>query len=92
MPEYLTQKEVFGKCKMEGRFIITEQVDHYKIKANLTIAQGDMESANILRKNLQKSSNQWNSIYKLYYDALHELAEAFLQFEKVKIDNQITSK
>lgn len=46
-----------------------------------------MDSANILRKNLQKSSSQWNSVYKLYYDALHELAESFLQFEKAKIDN-----
>src|SRR3989338_1766410 len=87
MPEYLTQKEAFVKCKREGKIIITEQVDEEKIKATLAIAEGDVESANILRKNLPKNSNQWNSIYKLYYDALHELAESFLQFEKVKIDN-----
>ena len=87
MPEYLTQKEAFGKCKREGKIIITEQVGEEKIKATLAISEGDVESANILKKNIPKSSNQWNSIYKLYYDALHELAESFLQFEKVKIDN-----
>lgn len=87
MPEYLTQKEAFGKCKREGKIIITEQVDEEKIKATLAIAEGDVESANVLRKNLPKNSNQWNSVYKLYYDALHELAESFLQFEMVKIDN-----
>ena len=87
MPEYLTQKEAFGKCKREGKIIIIEQADEEKIKATLAIAEGDVESANILRKNLPKSSNQWNSVYKLYYDALHELAESFLQFERVKIDN-----
>src|SRR3989338_4441628 len=87
MPEYLTQKEAFGKCKREGKIIIIDQVDEGKIKATLAIAEGDVESANILRKNLTKNSNQWNSVYKLYYDALHELAESFLQFERVKIDN-----
>lgn len=87
MPEYLTQKEAFGKCKREGRFIIIEHVDEDKIKATLAIAEGDVESANILKKNLPKNSNQWNSVYKLYYDALHELAESFLRFEKIKIDN-----
>lgn len=87
MPEYLTQKEAFGKCKREGKIIIIEQVDEEKIKATLAIAEGDVESANILRKNLPKNSNQWNSVYKLYYDALHELAESFLQFDRAKIDN-----
>ena len=87
MPEYLTQKEAFLKCKREGKFIITEQTAEEKIKATLAIAEGDVESANILKKNISKKSNQWNSVYKLYYDALHELAESFLLFERVKIDN-----
>ena len=87
MPEYLTLKEAFGKCKREGKIIITEQVDEEKIKATLAISESDVESANILKKNLPKNSNQWNSVYKLYYDALHELSEAFLQFEKMKTGN-----
>lgn len=87
MPEYLTREEAFFKCKREGRFIVTEEADLEKIKSTLAIAEADVESANSLKKNLPKQSNQWNTVYKLYYDALHELAESFLRFEKIKIDN-----
>ncbi|MBU1204703.1 MAG: hypothetical protein KKE93_02225 [Nanoarchaeota archaeon] len=86
MPEYLNQKEAFLKCKKEGRFIVIEETDIEKIKATLKIAEGDIESANSIKKNLSKQSNQWNSVYKLYYDALHELSESYLRFKNIKID------
>jgi len=87
MPEYLTQDEAFLKCRREGRVIYTESVDIEKIKATLLIAESDVRSADILRKSLPKEDSSWNSVYKLYYDALHELAESFLRFDKVKADN-----
>src|SRR3989338_2890920 len=34
-----------------------------------------------------KENNQWNSVYKLSYDALHQLAEAYLFIDKIKGDN-----
>ncbi len=83
MPEYLTKEEAFRKCKIEGKFIVVEGADMARIMAMLTIADGDVEAAEIVKKN----SGRWNSIYKLYYDALHVLVEAFLQLEKIKIDN-----
>ncbi len=82
MPKYLTQKEAFQKCNKEGKFIPLEGIDIAKIKSTLKIAESDILSANIL-----KNSSQWNSIYKLYYDALHELTESFLRLERIKIDN-----
>ena len=87
MPEYLTQEEAFLKCKKSGNFITTETVDLAKIMSTFDIAEGDVKSANTLKKSLAKESIEWNSIYKLYYDALHELSEAFLKFEKIKIDS-----
>jgi len=87
VPKYLTQKEAFMKCKKEGKFIVTEEIDKEKIKSILGIAESDIESANSIKKNIPKLSSQWNSVYKLYYDALHELTESFLRFEKVKIDS-----
>ena len=87
MPEYLTQHEAFLKCKREGCFVVVSDIEIEKIKSTLIIADGDIESANELKNNLQKESSKWNSIYKLYYDALHELVEAFLRFDKIKIDN-----
>jgi hypothetical protein len=87
VPKYLTQEDAFMKCKREGNFIVVEEVAKDKIRSTITIADGDVESANILKKNLSKQSIQWNSIYKLYYDALHELAESFLMLDRIKIDN-----
>jgi len=87
MPNYLTQNEAFMKCKKGGNFIVMEETDTEKIKSTLTIADADVEAANSIKKNLPKHSNQWNSVYKLYYDALHELVESFLRLEKIKIDN-----
>jgi len=87
MPEYLNQKEAFFKCQKEGKFITIEDIDIEKIKSTITIAEGDIESADSLKKNIIKESNKWNSIYKLYYDAIHELADSFLRFDKIKMDN-----
>lgn len=87
MPKYITQKEAFLKCKEEGKFIITEDIDIEKIKSTIKIAETDVESADFIRKNISKQDSKWNSVYKLYYDALHELVESFLKFEKIKIDN-----
>ena len=87
MPKYLTQKEAFSKCKKEGKFIVIEEIDLEKIKSILTIAEADVEAADSIKRNIQKLSNQWNGVYKLYYDALHELAESFLLFDRIKIDN-----
>ena len=81
------QNEAYLKCKKEGKFIYTEGIDKEKIRSTLIIAEADAESANLLIKNIQKESKQWSSVYKLYYDAMHELAESFLGFDKVKIDN-----
>jgi hypothetical protein len=87
MPEYLNQEEAFLKCKKQGRFIVIEDIDVEKVKSTLKIAESDTESANLIKKNILNQSGQWNSVYKLYYDALHELSESYLRFERIKIDN-----
>ena len=87
MPKYLTLDEAFKKCRRDGKFIITEGIDKERIRSTIVIAEADTESADTLKKGLQKESAQWNSVYKLYYDALHELADSFLRLDKIKIDN-----
>jgi hypothetical protein len=87
MPEYLTQNEAFLKCRKLGKFISIEEIDIEKIKSTLAIAEGDIEAGCALKKNSIKGTNHWNSIYKLYYDALHELVEAYLRFDKIKSDS-----
>jgi len=87
VPKYLTQEEAFFKCKKEGKFIVNEEIDIDRIKSTLAIALADIQAAEILRKNMLTESHLWGSGYKLCYDALHELAESFLKFDKIKIDN-----
>jgi len=87
MPNYLTQQEAFLKCKKEGKFIPKEEISIERIRATLAIAEADIASADLIKKNLQQESSQWSSVYKLYYDALHELAESLLYLEKIKVDN-----
>jgi hypothetical protein len=87
MPEYLTQNEAFLKCKRSGKFIVLEEIDLARVKSAVSIAESDVDAADSLRKLIKVDSNQWNSVYKLYYDALHELIESFLKFEKIKVEN-----
>lgn len=87
MPKHLSREEAFAKCKKEGKLLATAETDLEKIKATLAIAESDAEAGNLLKNILKENSPQWSSVYKLYYDALHELAEAFLRFDKTKTDN-----
>ncbi len=87
MPRYLSKEEAFAKCKRKGCYIPVETIDIEKIRSTLEISDSDLSSAKILRDNISKDSKEWNSVYKLCYDALHELVEAFLRFDKVKSDN-----
>ena len=87
MPKYLTSPEAFLKCKREGKFLLIAEIDLEKVRSTIRIAESDVAATLILRENLSKGADHWNSIYKLMYDAFHELAETFLRFEKIKIDN-----
>lgn len=77
MPKYLTLKEAFKKCEIEGKFIPQKDVDIDKIKAMVEISKSDLESSREL-KNLSKV--QWSSVYKLYYDELHDISRCFFEF------------
>jgi len=85
MPKYLTLNEAFQKCKKQGKFINIAETCTESIRSTAKIAEGDIEAAKILVAN----KGNLNSIYKLYYDALHELVEAFLRFDRIKSDNHL---
>lgn len=82
-----TLENAFKMCEKQGKFITLEDVDVHKIRSTLAIARADLASAEALRKIIAKDSAQWSSVYKLYYDALHELLEALLRFDKIKVTN-----
>jgi len=79
MPKYLSKEEMYSQCNAKGNFIPKKELDINKIKSMVKIAQEDLETARELKPKLR-----WNTIYKLSYDALHQLTEAFILFEKIK--------
>ena len=77
-------ENVYNACDEEGSFLETD-VDIAKIKTMVQIAEMDLVSAEALEKTATKEVLHWNAIYKLYYDALHILVEAFILLDKIKV-------
>lgn len=50
-------------------------------------ADTSINTANFVASSIGKEDPKWMSVYTGYYEALHILVEAFLQFENVKIAN-----
>ena len=75
-------KEIYEKCEEEGSFIPLAEIDIEKIKSMRKIALIDFETSKEWIKNAKKESNQWNAIFKINYDVLHMLLEAFVIFDK----------
>lgn len=78
------RNSVYNACLEEGSFLPVAKVDYEQIRAMLKVALTDFDSVKQWEKQTQIDSGQWNAIYKLAYDVLHALAEAFLLLEKVK--------
>ncbi|MBS3121718.1 hypothetical protein J4434_02440 [Candidatus Woesearchaeota archaeon] len=82
MVEYKDNNIAYNECVANGFIIHNEEIQMEKIKTNLKVLEEDIETAK-----LALSKKNYNSAYKLYYDALHGLVEAFLCFDKVKSKN-----
>ena len=76
--------KMYDVCSAEGSFIPIQKDDLKKIKTMLSIAIVDYESVKVWKNGADKKGNQWNAIYKLYYDILHQLIEAYVRLDKVK--------
>lgn len=79
MPKFKTIEECYDLCQTKGFFEKKEEINTEKIKSNLRIAEEDLATAKDPVKN-----KRWNSAYKLFYDVLHILVEAYLCFDKIK--------
>jgi len=82
MRQFETVEEAYDVCLSEGNIIPSSEVDEARIKASLNIAEEDLQSAQDA-----VAKKRWNSAYKNNYDVLHQLAEAFLRFERIKVKN-----
>jgi uncharacterized protein (UPF0332 family) len=84
MRQFENQEEAYDWCLNEGNYIPAEEYSIERINANLTIAKEDLEIAKGAA-----AKKRWNSTFKLYYDIIHQLAEAFLLFDKIKSKNHL---
>jgi uncharacterized protein (UPF0332 family) len=86
MSRFKSSKEAFTSCEQAGSYTLQEQVDLVKIRHMVSLAQADLEFARAKMPTLPKDSMQWSTVFKLHYDAFHQLVEAFLCFERMKSD------
>ena len=84
MPRFKTSKEVYESCERDACYKMQEHVDIVKIKHKVGLAFADLEFVRPQMLRLRKDTLQWSTVYKLHYDAFHQLCEAFIRFDRVK--------
>jgi hypothetical protein len=87
MPKQKTLEEAYCDCEAKGYFADLEIIDSKKIQSMLQLADTMYETAQDVKKNLDEKSPRWSVVYILHYDALRELADALILFNKKKIAN-----
>jgi hypothetical protein len=80
-----TQSSIYFLCKEKGSLISLTKIDREQIQSMVRIALTDLASVQEWKNKAVKGSGQWNALYKLHYDILHQLAEAFIYFDKIKV-------
>ena len=83
MPKSITIEEAYARCESGGMFLPQKEVETRKIKSMLQIVEEDLKTI----EELKQKSDRFNTVYKLSYDVLHTLTEAFLLFDKMKSAN-----
>jgi hypothetical protein len=87
MPKEKTRMEIFEQCKVSGLLKQQYSLDKSRIKTIVRNAQEDHEQAQKLIKVTDQNEGGWGTVYKLHYDALRELVEALVRFDRLKSNN-----
>jgi len=77
-------EEAYDYCISNGDIISGQEIDEDRIKVCLYIAEEDLLSAKDA-----VAKKRWNSAYKLYYDVIHQLAEAFIHLDRIKVKTHL---
>ena len=87
MPRPKTLPETYDSCLADGQVKACQDIDEQKIRSLLENASTNIESAEILSKNLARDAKGWMNVYTLYYEALRICAEALLLLVNIKSNN-----
>ncbi len=82
---FKTLEEAYDHCLVEGYILPLEDFSPERITNSLCIIEEDLLTAQDA-----VTKKRWTSAYKLYYDALQQLVESLLLFEKVKTRNDFS--
>lgn len=80
-----TMQEKYVRCKKEGAFVPLAEPAAEQIHTMLKLSAADLHVAREWAKNSPKEGFQWNALFKLHYDVLHQLTEAFVLFDNLKL-------
>lgn len=87
MPKQKTIDEAYCDCETDGYIAPLETIDTKKIESMLALAQTIYDTAQDVKKNIDAKSPRWSVVYTLHYDAVREVVDALIRFDKKKIAN-----
>ncbi len=87
VPKQKTVEEAYCECEAEGHILSLEIVEAKKIESVLALAQTIYDTAQDVKKDLDPKSPRWSVVYTMHYDAIREITDALIRFDKKKITN-----
>lgn len=79
--------ETYNKCLASGKFKEKNEVDTELIRSLKNVAEQGLKFIKDKEKGIKKESTDWTFVFRDYYEALRNLIEALLLFDKMEADN-----
>jgi hypothetical protein len=82
-----TSSEVYARCEREGFIVKQEEVDTEKIRHMVSLSDAELRMTVCALDYAKENAFGWSVVYRIHYDAFHQLAEAFTRFDRIKTGN-----
>jgi len=79
--------ETYNKCLARGQLTEKNEVDIELIKSLKDVAEKGLNFIKDKEKGIEKESSDWTFVFRDYYEALRNLIEALLLFDKIEAEN-----
>ena len=82
----MTEDERFDLCTNTDQFNKREDIEVDKIRSMMALALNDLAYTQI-REPKADMKKECSTVFKLHYDCLRELSEAYLMFDRIKVSS-----
>ena len=79
--------ETYNKCLARGQLTEKNEVDAELIKSLKDVAEKGLKFIKDKEKSIKEESSDWTFVFRDYYEALRNLIEALLLFDKIEAEN-----